>query len=102
MKDENGDPWSPSKQKAKEKMMAKEALKKMINVDEFDEFEKELENEIYGDISVAAIDPDDDDPNAASMNSNPNLNSAFRRRATFEGDLPGKNKNLTAAVLALN
>ena len=83
--------------------MAKEALKKMINVDEFDEFGKDLEQEIYGDISVAAIDPEDDDPNYASMNSNPNLNSVFRRRATFEGDLPGKkNKNLTAAVLALN
>ena len=32
MKDENGEPWSPSKQKQKDKMMAND-LKKIINVD---------------------------------------------------------------------
>ena len=36
--------------------MAKEALKKMINVDEFDEFGKELEQEIYGDVSLCKED----------------------------------------------
>ena len=81
-------------------MMAKEALKKMINIDQLEQYEQELFGEIQGDISVAAIDAEEDDPNV-TLNSNPNINSAFRRRATFEGDLPAKNQNLTAAVLAM-